>query len=529
MVLIMSIMLYSAIIGIQGFDMADEGFSLTAYQQVFQAPESVEYLFLWYLTNVVGGLWNLLFGWGGIYAFRILTTLVLTLTAWLIWRLLRRHFSDWSIILGIWASLFCSYYGIMVFYHNYLTALLAVCAAATLYQALTRDSWRWMAIGGLIVGCAVFARLPNITLTALALLLIPYYVYHRSLRQVLLMAGAAIGGFCCGMACVVLLMMALGHWEVFLQAIDSGFSAASTADSSHQLSTMAATYWSVYKAIFTIGYFNNTYTVYLFYTLAWLWVVCSRRYSREVVYLSTIALIVLHALPIGSDFGVGNMGENCVYLAAPILTGLVWEEIQRCHVSHRQRQVLRTAALGCLALFFIRGAKNMAMQCYFDEGPRWEKTHLPGVPLATTFTTARNGELLRPLINELGKYVHEGDWLLCYQNCPTIHYLTHTRPYLYNPWPWSYDSGNLERQFQRAEAAHRSLPVIVRDKSVMPRWYDYDPDWNNDHAQDTFIHKNRKVELINLFLRRNPYRLVWENEVFQILIPETGTPHPTHS
>ena len=132
-------------------------------------------------------------------------------------------------------------------------------------------------------------------------------------------------------------------------------------------------------------------------------------------------------------------------------------------------------------------------------------------------------------MNELGKYVHEGDWLLCYQNCPTIHYLTHTRPYLYNPWPWSYDSGNLERQFRRAEAAHRSLPVIVRDKSVMPRWYDYDPDWNNDHAQDTFIHKNRKVELINLFLRRNPYRLVWENEVFQILIPETGTPHPTHS
>lgn len=511
-------LLYHIVVGIQGFDMADEGFSLTAYQQVFNAPESVEYLFLWYLTNIAGGVWNLLFGWAGIFGFRLLTGITMAIIAWIVWNMLYRHLSAGSIMAGFLASLFCSYYGIMVFYHNYLTALLAVCAAATLYRALTLNNMRWMALSGFIVGVNIFVRLPNITLTALILLLIPYYCYHRSWHRVLQFIGAAIGGFIVGIACVLLLMLTLGHWHIFLQAVDSGFSAASTDDSSHQLTTLIGTYLSVYKDIFTIGFFNNTFTVYMMATWGWLWVVCSRRYSREIVYLTTIAIIILHVLPIGSDFGVGNMGENCVYMATPLLTGLVWQAICRCQVRHKVRLLLRIGALGGLSLFLLRGVKNISMQCYFDEGPRWEKTHLMGIARATTFTTARNGELLRPLLTELARYVHEDDILLCFQNSPMLHYLTKTRPYLYNPWPWSYDIHNMEYQFQRAEREHHLLPVVVRDKGSMPHWYVEDPDWDNTHAEDNFIHKNRKVLLIQDFLHRHHYHVVWENEVFQILI-----------
>ena len=104
-----------------------------------------------------------------------------------------------------------------------------------------------------------------------------------------------------------------------------------------------------------------------------------------------------------------------------------------------------------------------------------------------------------------------------------MHFLTRTRPYLYNPWVWTYDPSNMERKFREAEAEHKELPVVVRDKSMLPKWYEYYPDWNNENAEESYTHKNRKIILINRFLTRNGYKVVWENDVFQILLPPQKT------
>lgn len=528
-ILVGSVMLYHLVVGLQGFDMADEGWSMTGFQQIFNDPQSVEYLFLYYLTNIVGGVWNVLFGWGGIYAFRVLTAIFMTLTVCVVWRMLRPHFSFWSIMAGIWASFFCSYYGIMVFYHNYLTAFLAVCSAAALYKALVSDDLRWMAASGFIIGCNVFVRLPNLSLTSLILLLLPYYLYHRNARRTGLHCCSAMGGFLLGAGSMVLLMLALGHLGIFTNAVGSGFSATSDCESNHQFSQMVRRYLSVYKTIFTIGFFNNLYSVYLFGTLGWLWIMLFRRSRREYVYLSTTAVIILHCLPLGSDYGVTNIGENCVYLATPLLTAIIWKEIDAAAVSNRSRSLLRTSTIVLLCLFFARGGKQIMGQCYFDEGSRVEKTHLIDHPLATTFTTLRNCHLLNPLLRELSRHISKDDYLLCFQNNPTIHFLTQTRPYLYNPWVWAYDPSNMEQHFKRAEREHNVLPVIVRDKSLPPYWYEYDPDWDNEHAENTYFHKNKKIHLIRAFIRRHHYQLVWENEVFQVLISTATSANASNS
>ena len=517
--IILSSLIYHAIIGLQGFDMADEGWSLTGHQQIFNDPESVEYLFLYYLTHLIGGVWNYLFGWGGIYSFRLLTSIVLTLTSLIIWRLLRPYFNSWSIVVGIWASFFCSYYGIMIFYHNYLSAFLSVCAATTLFKAVKNYDWRWMIISGIILGCNVFARLPNISLITLVFLLIPFYIYNRNINKAIFLLLSGSGGFLIGLVFIILRMLLLGHVHIYMNAINSGLSASSSADSTHNLGTMAITYLNVYKSIFTTGYHNNTHTIYLLCSLGWLWVVCSQRYNREYVYIATIAIIILHTLPIGSDFGINNMGENSLYLAVPILTGFVWKEINTISDIrlHRCGSVI---AIILIAFFYIRGAKQILYQCYFDDGPRWKKTYMIDATLATTFTTERKRLLLNSLLHELSKYTKKDDYVLCFQNSPSLHFLTCTRPYLYNPWVWTYDSKNMEYQFQRAEQEHSQLPVIVRDKSIMPQWYKYDPNWNNVFAEETYLHKNKKIKLFNDFVIRHHYNLIWENEVFQILLPQ---------
>lgn len=519
-ILVLSSLCYHAIIGLQGFDMADEGWSLTGFQQIFHAPESIEYLMMYYLTNIVGGVWNSLFGWGGIYAFRLLTGVVVTATVYVVFRMLRPYFSPWSIVLGIWASFFCSYYGIMVFYHNYLTALLAVCASSALFKSLMQDDVRWMAVCGFLIGCTIFVRLPNITLTAFILLFIPYYLYHKNIKSTLKLCLSACTGFLIAVCAVLLFMVVMGHDSIFFQAISSGFSAVSNSESNHQIGQMVGRYLSNYQTIFTLGYFNNTYTVYLVGTLGWVWILFFRRHRPVYVYLSTIAMIMLHCLPLGSDFGIGNMGENCVYLATPLITGIVWKEIHESTVPDRRKALFRVSTIILLGLFILRGMKQMMGQCYFDEGSRIEKTCRIDHPLATTLTTEKNCRLLEPLLQQLSEYVDEDDYLLCFQNNPTIHFLTKTRPYLYNPWVWSYDPDNMERQFLRAEQENPILPVIVRDKSLPPHWYELDPDWDNEHTAETYFHKNKKIRLIHQFIQRHHYKVVWENEVFQLLIPQ---------
>ena len=132
--------------------------------------------------------------------------------------------------------------------------------------------------------------------------------------------------------------------------------------------------------------------------------------------------------------------------------------------------------------------------------------------------------MLDPLLRELTKYVKEDDYLLCFQNIPTVNFLTKTRPYLYNPWVWTYDPTNMEKKFDLAMKEHDRLPVIVRDKSMLPRWYEPYNDWNNDNAEETYLHKNAKIKLINRFINQHGYKVTWENDVFQILTPPRMQP-----
>ncbi len=53
------------ILGLQGLPTADDSYALVAYQHYFSDPTSSYYLFDRYLTALIGGIWNELFGGGG--------------------------------------------------------------------------------------------------------------------------------------------------------------------------------------------------------------------------------------------------------------------------------------------------------------------------------------------------------------------------------------------------------------------------------------------------------------------------------
>lgn len=549
--------------GLQGYDMCDEGWVLTGFQQIFNDPASVQYLFLYYLSDCVGGVWNAVFGDYGIVAFRVLGALFMTATTFVVYKLLRPYTGRWSLAVGSFWIFLCYGGAFMVFYHDHLTTFLAAAASYLLFLSLMKNRPSLMFLSGVMLGINVFARLPNLSLTLLILLLVPYHRYGGSGRDTLHMAASAVTGFIIGVGAVLLLMWANGHTGVFIDAVSDGFSAVEDTQSNHNFGEMcriyALNYIEVLRdtallfavpavvllvrkrrpgltlsprvriacAILTaaisviLNKFTayNTSVIYALSTATCLFVMLSKRFDKPMKYLSLIVLINMHALPLGSDYGISNMGVNCIWLSAPFTVGVFGRLL---HERRHDRDVfvmLAVCAVVTAGVIMKRGVGGTLLQCYFDEGSRFKKTYLIDSPLATTFTTEKNAETLSPMLKALSAYVDEDDYLLCFQNIATVHYLTRTRPYLYNPWVWTYDPGNMERKFERAERERPYLPVVVRDKSMLPHWYEYYPDWNNENAPESYLHNNKKIMLINRFLTRHRYRKVWENDVLQILVP----------
>ena len=63
-----------------GFDLNDTGFHLVAYENVFNAPGCVTYNFMYYLTNIIGGILMRIFPNLGVLGFRIVGALLVLLT-----------------------------------------------------------------------------------------------------------------------------------------------------------------------------------------------------------------------------------------------------------------------------------------------------------------------------------------------------------------------------------------------------------------------------------------------------------------
>lgn len=544
-----SLFVYKAIIGLQGFDMCDEGWLLSAYQQIFNDPTTCSYHFLYYNALPIGGLWNMLFGSLGIYGFRILAALSSVAIAYVVYLLLRKDVNRWSIFAGIWV--FNLGY-VMVFHHNWLTALLVAIAALFLYKGLKTSNGWWMFLAGVVVGINIFTRIPNVSMLALSLVFIPYYLYTKDVRSTFKLLGMAIVGVVIGIGCELAMMHSLDHLTIFIDNLSSGFSAASASDSSHNLSRVVSIYFDNYLKVFTklllilsyptfiyfvTKYVNNKkhqhvafgvsailyiiliwsridHVVYAIYGLSYFVYgiyVYKHAQDKNKVYLITIATIILFFLPFGSDYGIGNMGVNCIWIAAPLTIQLIYDLLEEHKGSVAYSDTWGLVYV-CLFALVSMTLYETSLYCYFDSGSRLKKTSRPSTAaLATTYTTQLKTAQVDTLMVHLKPLINKNDYLLCYQHVPMMNYLTETRPYLGTSWPWVYDVANLARQFEKAQETISVLPVIVRNKSEIADWIHYAKGWDDDD--------DGKIKLIHNFIAKYNYTVYWENELFQILVP----------
>src|SRR4051812_2560501 len=109
----------------QGLDFTDQGYLVTGYRCFLRHPEVTEDSGHMWLTNLVGGLWDALFGGLGLVSMRALWALCMSLGVLLAFRVTRSFSSERAAALGgLVASAFLSNRRESWFSYNTLSSLL---------------------------------------------------------------------------------------------------------------------------------------------------------------------------------------------------------------------------------------------------------------------------------------------------------------------------------------------------------------------------------------------------------------------
>ena len=163
--------LWQLVVAMFGVDLCDTGYYLTFFDNIFKAPESVEYNFMYYLSGVAGGVLDGLLPEGGKWlALRVAGVLCNVGVMVILARTLRRVVPATAVILGYLMVVGALVQFPYTFNNDLMSALLWAVALALMYQGLTGGKARHLLLAGLVVGVNTFTRIPNVLAVGLAVM-----------------------------------------------------------------------------------------------------------------------------------------------------------------------------------------------------------------------------------------------------------------------------------------------------------------------------------------------------------------------
>lgn len=355
-VVLVLLLCLSLLRGLQGLNLSDDGFVLSAYTAIFSSPGSVAYSFLYYWLVNAGGLWNWAFGDFGIYGFRVLECIFLALNSFLVYSLARMAGIKRTYAAAAFVLVFSMLYWIEVFEYNTFSGFVALLMSLFMLKALVWKRLIWMFVAGVVFGLGIFVRLPNAALCALILVLVPFYLYGKDLPLTLKMLGFAVAGTASGVALTFAYMYAMGHLSYFTEAFQTISFLVNDAGNSHSTGSMLYSFFANYARVaacvvaFTVcpalyvllcskrcGVKYTPFIVFLLLALHTVAVfICLKnaafmanamalascvyavfvcRRSLSVVLLACLALAMALFLPLGSDNGIATFGVHNLWLA----------------------------------------------------------------------------------------------------------------------------------------------------------------------------------------------------------------------
>jgi hypothetical protein len=549
--------IYLIILSFQGFDLCDEGWVLSSFQQFFNAPESISYYFLYYLNALLGGTINYFFESGGIFMFRLFNVLLILLSGFILHKIFKDFLSPLKFLIIIVFSLLISDFGVIVLDHNQLSALLIIYSIFLIKSNFVRQSNKIILLSGFFIGLSFFARITNLTMLILVLIFFIDYSYSKDLKQLFKNLFLFFTGILIAIFVMFLLMKKLGHFEIFIKNVSENvLHGAKDPHHNHNLLLMFKTYFyqgvgmikfllkSCFISIpfiFLIKYFDKNenlktlfFSIYFalfihlayvddllnFSTLLLIPVLISLfidRKNKEVIFLNLAALFIFIFLPWGSDLGAYNMGITCMYML--VFVSII--HFFRFYKSEKFKNHSAIFILFAIALFSFVPLRvyRVYHTAYFDFGARHEKIFNINHPLVNVYTTKEKMLVMNDLLQVLNKEIKPNEIVYFHESMPMLHYLTKTRPYLDNAWPWIYGPENYNNRLMKKENSNDFRPTVIRQKCqpIGGKWTVYDQTYNDTISDLNFSYNSYRTKYFEAFLKRNAYHVIWENDLYQIL------------
>lgn len=531
-----------------GMDVADAGFYLTFYDNIFTHPADVEYNFMYYLSGVIGGAFQSLFPSMGMMEMRLLGVAFNTLCAIVLYGALRQHIDVRAIVLGcalVVTSFIAPPY---TFCYDLCTIVFYVLAITALWRGLeNRNPWLAL-VAGMMAGLNILVRIPNVL--GLSMALVPVIACacdkRHGWRQSLICSLFFLAGAAMAVILTIALMPDL-HRTVFYEVLHDlrDIAADESGTASHSTGQMIMTqlkfygvqawaaiklgvpvivYWSAHKRIgnkwlmwtlkaLAIAVF--AWLVYRMHPLQPVWLMClvggimvmveNWHERRGIVWMALLGIGMMLVMPLGSD-GAYNNGTIVAWAIAPV--AMLW-------------WLRRDKVAFPLALIAVCALRMLTVGAYFDGGPLWEKRCcIDNDRAAHIYTTRERADVLNTMLQGISPHVTAGDVLMAYGSSPLINYLTRTRPYIGCSWVEQLSATMLEQKLKKAPKGE--LPLVLQQKFSTLGMYWSEPieDFRTDYGdQQNTYRDNRKLEVLNAFLSKYDYRVVYEDTHFVLYRP----------
>jgi hypothetical protein len=435
---------------------------------------------------------------------------------------------------------------------------------------LQKNSFWLILLSGLLFGISVFFKLSN--LSALAFyILIPFscFLNKQNFRGILSKSLFWLVGFAGGMIVILFLIWHTGHLDLFLNNLSFVSSMGNDVHSSHGLKTMFFSYISGYLNAFIClilfilvvwGYLkltnkfhqlfsnNNQFFLLLFvgglvvllsislevvfwskvrYLFLALMIVqgslqiVDKNSRNEIRLLSFAGLILLLIAPLGSDSGLEKSIWGMWVLGPMVLTmpiDLKKLNLFRMPISINQSRFLKRV----LALVILLSAIIYAWQnTYFDAGSRNQKTYSIQHPkMKCIYTSHERAKVVNELIHEAFPKIENEKYLLAFIEIPMMNYLSDKKPFISTSWPKLYYNPQTFRlKLEEALDRRKIFPAIIRQKqNTMMAFWPGSPDPEYLNYPESLSKWSEHGKILNEFIAQHNYQVVWENEMFQLLI-----------
>lgn len=267
-------------------------------------------------------------------------------------------------------------------------------------------------------------------------------------------------------------------------------------------------------------------------------ILISRKYSNETKLLVFIGLLILVFAPLGSAGGLFGHGRNTFWIVLPFTIDFILSissiknkieltdnenKVKLLRLNYNEKNVT-TFKNYLIALSLSACIYFSYFYPYFDMSNRIKMfSDIENKFTSGILTTNKRATAVNELLVESSKYVTKNDFVLAYDCIPMFHFLTETRPYMPNSWPWLYLPETFEHELNRAFNNLGKPRIIVLQKMST---------LNNDWPDNKFTVdiKNspdlKRDSILGDFMAKNNYQKVWENDIFEIQIANQELNYP---